>query len=87
MSANGRLIVGDHDVHDQNMWQLIALAHDVFNMGTKESWQFNRDERRLFYSLETLDEMLVAAGFKTDGRRLLQEGDPTPNTLMLYTKA
>lgn len=31
-------------------------------------------------------QMLVAAGFKSDGRRLRQRGDPTHNTLMLYVK-
>ncbi len=87
MSPKGRLIVRDHDVHNEKMWHVVALAHDVFNMGTKESWNFNADERRHFYPLTKLHDMLSKAGFKTDGRRLVQEGDPTINTLMLYRKA
>ncbi len=87
MSAEGRLIVRDHNVHNEQMWHLVALAHDVFNMGTKETWSFNADERRHFYPLTELHAMLTKAGFKTDGRRLVQDGDPTMNTLMLYRKA
>lgn len=87
MSPKGRVIVRDHDVHNLKMWHMVALAHDVFNMGTKETWGFNTLERRHFYSLADLHQMLSKAGFKTDGQRLLQEGDPTLNTLMLYRKA
>ncbi|MFK8015021.1 MAG: dehydrogenase [Gammaproteobacteria bacterium] len=87
MSDRGVLIVRDHDAHNETMWRKVALAHDVFNMGTAETWEFNDNERRLFYPLTTLHQMLTEAGFKTDGRRLLQQGDPTLNTLMLYTKA
>lgn len=28
------LIVRDHNVHNQKMLKMVALAHDVFNMGT-----------------------------------------------------
>lgn len=87
LSPNGKLIVRDHDVHNEKMWRIVGLAHDVFNMGTHETWRFNEAELRHFYSLATLDQMLREAGFRTDGRRLLQDGDPTLNTLMLYTKA
>lgn len=87
LRPGGALVVRDHDAHDERMWRMVALAHDVFNMGTQESWQYNAGERRNFYPLDTLNAMLTRAGFRSDGRRLLQDGDPTLNTLMLYTKA
>jgi isopenicillin N synthase-like dioxygenase len=87
MKPDGYLIVRDHDVRDETMWHMVALAHDVFNLGTEESWAYNERELRRFYSLATLDKMLNKAGFATDGRRLLQDGDPTLNTLMLYRKS
>ncbi len=87
LRPGGALVVRDHDAHDERMWRMVALAHDVFNMGTKETWAYNSRERRYFYPLTTLHEMLTRLGFRTDGRRLLQDGDPTLNTLMLYTKA
>jgi SAM-dependent methyltransferase len=87
LRPGGVLIVRDHNVHNEKMRRMVALAHDVFNMGTQETWAYNEAERRNFYSLADLDSMLSSAGFKADGRRLLQTGDPTLNTLMRYTRA
>jgi SAM-dependent methyltransferase len=87
LRPGGVLIVRDHNVHNEKMRRMVALAHDVFNMGTQENWQYNESERRNFYSLGTLDRMLTSAGFKPHGRRLLQDGDPTLNTLLRYTRA
>ena len=87
LRLGGILIVRDHNVHNEKMLRLVALAHDVFNMGTQETWKYNEAERRNFYSLDKLDSMLTSAGFKPHGRRLLQKGDPTLNTLLRYTRA
>jgi len=87
LRPGGALVVRDHDAHDDRMWRMVALAHDVFNMGTQETWDYNARERRHFYPLDTLHGLLTRGGFRSDGRRLLQDGDPTLNTLMLYTKA
>lgn len=86
LRPGGVLVVRDHDAHDERMWRMVALAHDVFNMGTNETWEVNERERRHFYPLDTLHNLLTRAGFRTDGRRLLQSGDPTLNTLMAYRK-
>jgi SAM-dependent methyltransferase len=87
LRPGGVLVVRDHDVHDEKMQRMVSLAHDVFNLGTREDWPYNERERRNFYSLANLDAILATAGFRTDGRRLLQPGDPTLNTLMRYTLA
>ena len=87
MKSGATMIVRDHEVNSRMMWHTVALAHDVFNMGTSISWETNKRELRNFYSLDELDGMLYKAGFRPDGRRLLQKGDPTHNTLMLYQKA
>ncbi|MFL6551433.1 MAG: class I SAM-dependent methyltransferase, partial [Povalibacter sp.] len=87
LRPGGVVIVRDHNVTDEPMRRMVALAHDVFNMGTKETWQYNDHELRNFYSLATLDRMMHAAGFKAEGQRLLQTGDPTLNTLLKYTRA
>jgi SAM-dependent methyltransferase len=86
LRPGGRLVVRDHDVRDEKMWKLVALAHDVFNMGTLESWDYNARELRHFYPLDTLDSLLIRHGFEPDGRRLFQDGDPTSNALMSYRK-
>lgn len=87
MTDDGVLILRDHNAHDEKMAKMVALAHDVFNMGTNETWEYNEEELRNFYSLVELDEMLNKFGFKSDGRQLYQEGDPTKNALMIYKKA
>ena len=86
LKPGGSLILRDHDAHNEKMQHMVALAHDVFNMGTMESWAYNDAERRHFYSLAELDSMMKQFGFKANGKRLLQTGDPTRNTLMHFVK-
>jgi hypothetical protein len=86
MRPGASLIVRDHNAVDERMRRVVALAHDVFNMGTRESWEYNAAELRNFYSLDTLHSMLTDFGFEGGERRLYQTGDPTHNALMLYTK-
>ncbi len=87
MAPGGRLILSDHDARDDKMLNMVALAHDVFNMGTNETWKYNSDELRNFYSLKTLNKIMIENGFKSDGRKLYQKGDPTLNALMVFRKA
>jgi hypothetical protein len=87
MTAKGKLILRDHHVNSVDMWHMVALAHDVFNMGTMETATYNEAELRNFYSLDYLEKLMADNGFKTDGRRLYQKGDPTHNALMVFTKA
>jgi hypothetical protein len=65
---------------------MVALVHDVFNMGTNESWEYNNKEVRNFYSLDFICGFIEKIGFKFDKRTLFQEGDPTKNALLLFTK-
>jgi SAM-dependent methyltransferase len=87
LRKGGSLIVRDHDVNSADMAHFVALAHDVFNCGLELPWQSNEAEVRNFTSIAQLDEILKREGFIPDDRRLLQDGDPTYNTLMKYTKA
>ncbi len=86
MKPGASLIVRDHNARDEKMLRIIGLAHDVFNLGTRQTWDHNERELRNFYSLDSMDHMLRRAGFKSDGRRLYQDGDPTLNALMRYVK-
>lgn len=82
----GKLVLRDHDCKTEDQKTMVALAHDVFNMGTKETWEYNNNEFRSFYSLEYICEFIEEIGFKFDRRTLFQDGDPTKNALMLFTK-
>lgn len=86
VKPGGSLIVRDHDVIDPSMVHFVALAHDVFNCGLELPWDTNAAEVRNFLSLQQLQEILVTTGFVPHDRRLLQEGDPTRNTLMRFDK-
>lgn len=87
LSERGRIVIRDHDVTNEEMRHLVGLAHDVFNVGTHETWSANEAERRNFYSLDYLISMFEAQGFRALPPRLRQEGDPTLNTLLCFQKA
>ena len=86
VKRGGSLIVRDHDVTDPTMTHFVALAHDVFNCGLELPWSTNAAEIRNFLSLAQLQEILTGEGFAPHGKRLLQPGDPTHNTLMRFDK-
>jgi len=86
LRPGGRMIVRDHDVSSTGMNRMVALAHDVFNMGLGTPWLVNQEELRHFTSLAQLVAYLEARGFKADGRKVLQRGDPTQNALMVFKR-
>jgi SAM-dependent methyltransferase len=86
LRIGGKLILRDHDCDTEEQKTLVALAHDVFNMGTSESWDYNSKEIRNFYSLDFICNFVSEIGFSFDKRTLFQEGDPTKNALMMFTK-
>lgn len=86
LRVGGKLILRDHDCDTDEQAALVALAHDVFNLGTNESWDYNSREVRNFYSLKFIIQFIEEIGFRFERRTLLQEGDPTKNALMMFTK-
>lgn len=86
MRSGGKMILRDHDCNSDEQKVIVALAHDVFNLGTNETWETNEKEIRNFYSLDFIIKFIENLGFKFENRTLFQEGDPTKNALMLFTK-
>lgn len=86
LRVGGKLILRDHDCRTEDQKTLVALAHDVFNLGTNETWEYNSKEIRNFYSLDFICNFIEKVGFKFDKRTLYQDGDPTKNALMLFTR-
>ena len=86
LRSGGAFIVRDHDVRTEDMRSLVSLAHTVFNAGLGETWETNLNELRFFESADTWVKRLDAAGFDDSGHRVLQESDPTDNTLFCFVK-
>lgn len=86
MKPGGRLVVRDHDVDGERMDAMVGLAHDVFNAGVGITWDDNTAQIRNFRSLVDLRDYLEARGFQRAERIEFQQGDPTRNGLMLFTK-
>jgi len=89
LRPGGKLLLRDHDVDSAEMNRMVALAHDVFNMGLGLPWEQNQREIRNFTSIAQITGYLENRGFRAvDSRRtLLQKGDPTHNALMEFVKA
>jgi len=86
MRKGAKLILRDHDCHSEDQMTIVALAHDVFNMGTKETWEYNKAEVRNFYSLDFIIDFVENLGFTFSEKTVFQDGDPTKNALMMFTK-
>lgn len=87
MRPGGVLILRDHDVSDDYMRALVALAHTVFNAGLGVPWETNAKELRHFRTVAEWIEILRRHGFHQRGAHLLQAHDPTINTLLAFERA
>lgn len=87
LRPGGRLVLRDHDAGTEQMKFMAALAHDVFNAGLDISWEKNLAETRNFTSIDQIADRLSSYGLKPQSSRLLQDGDPTCNTLMVFVKS
>ena len=86
LRPGGKLVLRDHDAGSTDMKFMAALAHDVFNAGLKISWDKNLAEIRNFTSMDEIAQKVSSYGVVADHKRLLQDGDPTANTLMVFSK-
>lgn len=86
LKPGGRFILRDHDVTTESMNHFVSLVHTVFNLGLNESWEFNVKEFRNFQSVQRWCQLLENFGFIDSGKRILQDNDPSDNTLLLFTK-
>jgi SAM-dependent methyltransferase len=87
LRPGGRLILRDHNVDSDQMNRMVALAHDVFNMGLDVPWRENQTEIRNFTSLDGIIGALDAQGLRRSAASpLFQSGDPTRNALIEFVK-
>jgi FAD/FMN-containing dehydrogenase len=86
LRPGGVFVLRDHDVTDERMRALVALAHTVFNAGLGEPWEANAGERRYFAPIGRWVDALREVGLRDHGARLAQANDPTRNLLMAFVK-
>jgi len=86
LRKGGLFIMRDHDVKTPEMVTFVSLVHTVFNLGLNVSWETDNSEFVCFKSIEQWSKLISAYGFKDSGERILQDNDPSDNTLVSFTK-
>lgn len=86
LRPGGSLILREHSVATSKMHAFVSLVHAVFNLGLNVSWEQNLKELRHFNSIEYWLQYLSSHGFAQQGEMILQEHDPSLNTLLRLVK-
>lgn len=86
LRKGGLFIIRDHDVKTPEMATFVSLVHTVFNLGLNVGWETDHSEFKSFKSIDEWSEIISSYGFKDSGARILQDKDPSDNTLVLFTK-
>jgi hypothetical protein len=68
------------------MATFVSLVHTVFNLGLKVSWETDSSEFKSFKSINEWSKIIESYGFKDLGERILQDRDPSDNTLVSFIK-
>lgn len=86
LRKGGMFIMRDHDVKTPEMATFVGLVHTVFNLGLKVSYETDNAEFVSFKPIDEWSKIITAHGFMDSGARVLQDKDPTDNTLVAFTK-
>ncbi len=86
LRKGGQFIVRDHDVKTPEMATFISLVHTVFNLGLQVPWETDAAEYKSFKSIDDWSKIISSYGFRDAGERILQDKDPSDNTLVSFTK-
>jgi SAM-dependent methyltransferase len=86
LRKGGLFVMRDHDVKTPEMATFVSLVHTVFNLGLNVSWETDKSEFKSFKSIEEWSKIVSGYGFKDSGQRILQDRDPSDNTLVAFTK-
>lgn len=68
------------------MATFVSLVHSVFNLGLNVTWEIDHSEFKSFKSIDEWSKILTSYGFIDSGERILQDKDPSDNTLVSFTK-
>ena len=82
----GMFILRDHHSPDPEMITFASLVHTVFNAGLGVGWEENCNEKRFFNSIGYWTKALQKHGLEPCDKQLLQDHDPSANTMIAYIK-
>ncbi len=86
LRKGGFFIMRDHEVKTPEMAVFVSLVHTVFNLGLKVPCETDAQEYKSFKPVDEWSSIICAAGFSDSGQRILQDNDPSDNTLMSFIK-
>jgi SAM-dependent methyltransferase len=86
LRKGGVFIMRDHDVKTPDMAIFVSLVHTVFNLGLGVPWETDHSEFKSFKSIAEWSGIVCLYGFKDQGARILQDKDPSDNTLISFIK-
>lgn len=86
LRKGGLFIIRDHDVKTPEMATFISVVHTVFNLGLNISWETDSAEFKSFKSFDEWSKIISSYGFQDSGQRILQDKDPSDNTLGAFIK-
>lgn len=83
----GVFLLRDHDCFDAATASRASAAHSVFNLiATGETLEAEQAEYRNFQNIHYWINAVVRHGFVVDARMFLQQGDPSRNAMIKFTK-
>jgi SAM-dependent methyltransferase len=86
LRKGGLFIIRDHDVKTPEMATFVSVVHTVFNLGLNISWETNSAEFKSFKPFGEWSRIISSYCFKDSGQRILQDKDPSANTLASFIK-
>lgn len=86
LRKGGLFIMREHDVKTPEMATFVSVVHTVFNAGLNVPWETESKEFKSLRSIDEWSKIISANGFKDSGKRILQDKDPSDNTLISFTK-
>ncbi|MCL5875417.1 MAG: class I SAM-dependent methyltransferase [Candidatus Dependentiae bacterium] len=87
LRPGGRFVLRDHDVTNSELQSIVSAAHSIFNLiVSQETIEAETQEYRNFHDIAYWIQLIEKEGFAVGQERLLQEGDPTYNTMLKFVK-
>lgn len=87
LKPGGTFLLREHDAHNDDIKALAYAAHSLFNIIVpNETIATELSEYRNFQPLSYWITILGKHGLSVNKERLLQDGDPTLNTMLSFTK-